>query len=151
MQVSEILRKVADIVDAQEATTSAETKAEQAKATADEAQAMAQAAAEEAQAMTPDTFTDLEQVSVDNSDGTSPETMVPPLQQKHELLKKATGVENNVNSFSNDDEIAILKNLAGVNEPSPELNVADSISPVEINPKMNAALIHFSSDNYDAE
>ena len=38
-------------------------------------------------------------VEVDNTDDTDPGIMVSPLQQQHELLKKATGIENNVDTF----------------------------------------------------
>lgn len=52
-------------------------------------------------------------VEVDNIDHTeSGEKMIPPLQQKIELLKKATGVES---EFDNDDnEITILRKNAGM-------------------------------------
>jgi len=51
-------------------------------------------------------------VEVDNVDHTEPgEKMIPPLQQKIELLKKATGVES---EFDSDDEIAQLRKNAGM-------------------------------------
>ena len=74
MNVGEILRKVADIADEIEQTAQPE-------------QAVAA------------TITQAE-VQVDNTDGTDPNVMVSPLQQEHELLKKATGVENNVDVFA---------------------------------------------------
>lgn len=51
-------------------------------------------------------------VSVDNVDHTEPgEKMIPPLQQKIELLKKAVGVDN---EFDNQDEITALRKNAGM-------------------------------------
>lgn len=44
------------------------------------------------------------------------EVMISPLQQTHELLKKAGGVENDVDTFAADDpkEIARLQQMAGI-------------------------------------
>jgi hypothetical protein len=54
----------------------------------------------------------LTQVSVDNVDHTEPgEKMIPPLQQKIELLKKAVGVES---EFDNQDEMVVLRKNAGM-------------------------------------
>jgi len=63
MKMAEILRRMADVIDQQEAHT-------------------------------PDNVmphAELDSVDVDHTDGTDPKTMIPPLQQKLELLKKATG------------------------------------------------------------
>jgi len=80
------------------------------------------------------TTTDL---TPDNDDITD-NTMVPPLQQKHELLKKASGVNNNTDQFEQPDtEMDMLKSLAGL-----------STSPTET---PTSALIHFGSDDFDAE
>lgn len=63
---------------------------------------------------------ELEPVDVDNTDNTEPTTMVPPLQQKIELLKKATGVESHYDDSEEDcgcnepDELDIIKQRAGV-------------------------------------
>jgi len=57
--------------------------------------------------------------------GESPdEVFVAPLQQKHELLKKSTGVENNVDQFAADDpnEIARMQQMAGIQPAAPVLN-----------------------------
>ncbi len=58
-----------------------------------------------------------------NNDDHNDEIMVPPLQQKHELLKKATGVENNTDQFAadietdGDDEMDNMRKLAGIKGP----------------------------------
>lgn len=62
----------------------------------------------------------LSPVEVNNTDNTETTTMVPPLQAKLELLKKATGVDN---YYDNDDEcgcdeedaeLALMKQRAGI-------------------------------------
>jgi hypothetical protein len=57
------------------------------------------------------------------------ETFVPPLQQKHELLKKATGVENNVDKFADDDELATMQANAGIQQPSTVINQTIEVHP----------------------
>ena len=99
MNPSEMLRKLADIIDSMGMDSNASTMQPQAS-------------------LTP--VTGLKQVDVDNTDNTDDKTMIPPLQQKIELLKKATGVEN---AFDNnaeketagdEDEINSLKKNAGL-------------------------------------
>lgn len=55
-------------------------------------------------------------VKVDNVDAAASTTMVSPLQQKHELLKQAGGVANNVDAFEepDDSELDNIKKLAGI-------------------------------------
>lgn len=65
---------------------------------------------------------ELEPVEVDNTDNTEVSTMVPPLQQKLELLKKATGVESHYDEetpcdSAEDAELALIKQRAGVVDP----------------------------------
>ena len=67
MKASEILRKLADVIDSQE--TAAVNSGEHNRNT-------------------------LEPVEVDNIDHTEAHTFVAPLQQKIELLKKAVGVDS---------------------------------------------------------
>jgi hypothetical protein len=43
------------------------------------------------------------------------DTMVPPLQQKMELLKKAVGVDSVFDTDSEPDELEVIKSLAGMN------------------------------------
>jgi hypothetical protein len=54
-----------------------------------------------------------------NQDQPDLKTMVPPLQQKIELLKKSTNVDNAFdqadNSTNSDDELARMKKMAGIN------------------------------------
>jgi len=79
MKTAEILRKLADVIDQHEG--GAEHRPENSMPHAD---------------LTP--------VAVDHTDGTDPKTMVPPLQQKLELLKKATGEP----SVFGDDEVCTV-------------------------------------------
>ena len=84
MKVSEIIRQLADILDAEEQSTDTEHLAKQ-----------------------PD------------------DLMVPPLQLKIELLKKATGVENiydsekEENKSNSYDELAMIKRNAGIEDLNP--------------------------------
>ena len=161
MKVGEILRKVADRIDAVQAKQSAEELIQQSEKMAAQANSLAQQAADQAMSQTVDQAPDPEEVEADNTDCTNTDSMVSPLQQKHELLKKATGVENNVDEFSEEDpedvevdEIEIMKKMAGIGKPDTGCScqeVSDTLRPFEINPKKNAALVHFASDNYDAE
>lgn len=51
-------------------------------------------------------------------------TMVPPLQQKHELLKKVSGTDNDVETFSDEDGgINQLRQMAGL--PAAVMNLAN--------------------------
>jgi hypothetical protein len=93
MNLSEILRALADKIDSME-----------------------QPAAEP---NTSPNQAELTPVDVDNVDHTESHTFVAPLQQKLELLKKATGVESIYDETcdtANDDdaEMAIMKRNAGV-------------------------------------
>lgn len=97
MKAAEILRKLADVID--------------------------QNSDQEPQ---PTTVSELIPVDVDNSDNTETTTMVPPLQAKLELLKKATGVENHYDNAECDcddepDELAVMKQRAGI---SPAIVIA---------------------------
>lgn len=91
MKASEILRKLADVIDSQET----------------------------AQVSVGDhNHNTLEPVEVDNVDHTEGYTFVAPLQQKLELLKKASGVgsiydEPDCDSESS-DEMEIMKRNAGI-------------------------------------
>jgi hypothetical protein len=107
MNPSEMLRKLADIIDSMGM---------------DNVQSNMQPQA----SLSP--VTGLKQVDVDNTDQTDDKTMIPPLQQKIELLKKATGVENafdkngeeeegeesNCGCGGESDEIDVLKKNAGL-------------------------------------
>jgi len=86
-------------------------------------------------------------VPVDTDEKLDPETatMVTPLQQEHELLKKSQGVENNVAEFASqegdyNDELSAMKKSAGIGEEQqgPVDHAAD-MQPVTINPRAVAA------------
>jgi hypothetical protein len=74
-------------------------------------------------------------VEVDNTDNTETTTMVPPLQAKLELLKKATGVENYYDDeatpcdSAEDAELALMKQRAGI---TPAVIVASDDEPLDM-------------------
>ena len=93
MKAAEILRKLADMID-QHSDQGEQARPENSVQHAE-----------------------LAPVEVDNTDGTEPTTMVPPLQVKIELLKKATGVENHYDTpcdSAEDAELALMKQRAGI-------------------------------------
>ena len=95
MKAAEILRKLADMIDQH----SDESGVERPENTVPHAE--------------------LAPVAVDNTDNTETSTMVPPLQAKLELLKKATGVESHYDKetpcdSAEDAELALIKSRAGV-------------------------------------
>jgi len=104
MKIGEILRQLADYVDAQEEGGYPGDHQEPANPPELDAQA---------------------------GTGESPdETFVSPLQQKHELLKKATGVENNVDKFADDDELAAMQANAGIQQqPATVINQTIEVHP----------------------
>ena len=89
MKASEILRKLADVIDSQ---------------------STAQVGAGDHNRST------LEPVAVDNTDHTEAHTFVAPLQQKIELLKKAVGVDSIYDEpcAADDAEMDIMKRNAGI-------------------------------------
>lgn len=107
MNPSEMLRKLADIIDSMGM---------------DSAQTNMQPQA----SLTP--VTGLKQVDVDNTDQTDDPVMIPPLQQKIELLKKANGMDNALDDNAGkegetsdcgcggheEDELSTLKKNAGL-------------------------------------
>lgn len=157
MRVSEILRQLADLVDQTEDA-----------AVADAGMDVSEPGMDGAETGTGEiTITQLEPVEVDGDDKSEPATMVSPLQQEHELLKKSQDVENNVAEFaeddldseerdwdgsmkvspdeieepSDDDELEEMKRLAGVHEKHQgPRNYAEDVKPVSMNPRANAAL-----------
>jgi hypothetical protein len=183
MKISDVLRKIADAVDSseeqqvrdQEAQVAAhQQEIEQAKSDAQDLQAgqVAQvvqaannikraaeiSADQEAmnqslEAPSPNTH---ELTPADNTDNTDQDMMIAPLQQKHELLKKATDTSNDVDKFDDgtndhlDDELAMLKQMAGIGQNSAASDEYGSGNDVEINPRKNAsALIQLVSDEFD--
>jgi hypothetical protein len=96
MRASEILRKLADVIDSQESgqeqSTEITNRPEQAEVTAD------------------------------NTDNTETTTMVAPLQQKIELLKKVAGVDSIYDDeCGQPDELDIMKQNAGIKVATMEL------------------------------
>lgn len=110
MKMSEILRQLSDMVAAAE-----------------------QGQGDQHIAQTPGTANqsaELSPVQVDNadSDETTSVTMVAPLQQKLELLKKSNGVGNvfdqgfDQESAGQDDELEIIKKTAGISKTSEQFD-----------------------------
>lgn len=85
--------------------------------------------------------------------GDSPDKVsIGPLQQKHELLKKATGVENNVDQFA-DDELAQMQQNAGIAQPT-VINQTFQINPgaaEPITPVANPGVISQLADLTDSD
>jgi len=86
MKAAEILRKLADVIDQQSSGQEGPTNS------------MPHA--------------ELAPVEVDHTDNTEVTTMVPPLQQKLELLKQAVGQQDN--EECPEDELAVIKQNAGI-------------------------------------
>ena len=57
---------------------------------------------------------DVHEVEPDTEDRTDKDTMVGPLQQKLELLKRAVGVENMYDAVDQEDELDQILKIAGV-------------------------------------
>jgi len=97
MKATEILRKLADVIDQQEGGA-------------------------EARPSNSVPHAELEPVAIDNTDGTDPKAMVPPLQQKLELLKKSVDGETCSTCGASpcgcdgeeEDELSFIKRAAGV-------------------------------------
>jgi len=96
MRVSEILRQLADLVDETETVAGQEDQGQM--------PVQAEQPCDQPGATGADiTVTHLEPVEVSTDDGSEPATMISPLQQEHELLKKSQGIDNNVAEFAGDD------------------------------------------------
>jgi len=119
MKIGEILRQLADIVDAEDAEKTQEIGD---PAMSDQA-----------------------------GTGDSPDQVyVGPLQQKHELLKKATGVENNVDQFADDDEeLTKMQQNAGV-APT-VINQTFEIGTAQQASQPNPAIISTLADLTDSD
>jgi len=143
MRISDILRTMADVVD------KAEGEAQVQQPVAQEPVAVAPVAPVvqgelEVPAETPCDA----QAELDPELNADEVTMVSPLQQEHELLKKSQGVNNNVSEFAGDEqgdddydsELASMKQAAGIGEESQgPHNYAEDLKPVSINPRAVAA------------
>jgi hypothetical protein len=109
MNTSEILRKLADMIDGQQNQQTG---------------SLGQSGAVPAQVMPKDTYDNPEPEDFDQESGLAqaPEIFLPPLQMKLELLKKATGVDNVYDEEEAEDaeshaydELDHIKRNAGIN------------------------------------
>ena len=93
MKVADLLRKLADVISAAESGE--------------------QVGHEEHVPQNVNTV-ELEPVDADNDDHSDGNVFVPPLQQKLELLKKATGVDSVYGNEEDPDELDDIKKNAGI-------------------------------------
>lgn len=121
MKIAEILRQLADVMDAEEAERTGHATT---------------------QNIAPDLNA---QAGTDSPD----EIYVGPLQQKHELLKKATGVENNVDQFAADDELAQMQQNAGL--PSTTVININTAAPAESVKQVDTAILSPLADLTDSD
>ena len=77
---------------------------------------------------------ELEPIEVDNTDNTEVTTMVPPLQQKIELLKKSVGVDSHYDDegcgCEEPDELEIIKQHAGLRPVA--IQIASDDEPLDM-------------------
>lgn len=99
MNASELLRKFADLIDQQNGDSENSVAQQPNRAV-----------------LTP--------VEFDNTDNTEVTTMISPLQQKMELLKKSVGLAN-VYDDEEPDELEIVKRNAGINPAAIQFLSAD--------------------------
>jgi hypothetical protein len=120
MKAAEILRKLADMIDAQEVNKSSSTEITNRPGQVD--------------IDIPDNTQDIERQAQVNV-----KTMVPPLQQKLDLMKKMAGVEGPCTGCGcstcecpepESDELAIIKQNAGI-KPAAVVAIADEDEPFE--------------------
>ena len=68
-----------------------------------------------------------------NSVGQEADVFVPPLQAKIELLKKATGVASTYDGEGEQDELARMQQMAGIQKPHPVVaDEAASDEPLDV-------------------
>jgi len=99
MKMSDILRDLAELLDQQDGQQDGQA--------ADMSGNSTQARMQEVPA-------DMPGQSTPKSDDPQLDKMVPPLQQKLELLKKVSGVDNEFDKNSQPDELARMKQMAGI-------------------------------------
>lgn len=106
MKVSEFLRTLADMIDKADTSTKYQSSNVPSQ---------------------PNTA-ELYNVQTDNDDNTDPTTMIPPLQQKMELLKKSAGVDSvyDNESCGQCDELDQLKKAAGISTVSTFISGEDN-------------------------
>jgi hypothetical protein len=125
MKIGELLRQIADIADAQDVESGNDA----------------------------DTVTTPSDLNAQADEyGDSPdEVYVGPLQQKHELLKKATGVENNVDQFAADDEIAQMQQNAGIQQAPTVININTAAPATDPAKQLSPAIISPLADLTDTD
>ena len=140
MRIGEILRKLADIVDQDEPVTQQEPVQAEPEVGPGTTITVTSTGGEIDPLGTEDECcNDKEQPAV---------TMVSPLQQEHELLKKSVGVDNNVDEFAAQeeagyqDELAAMKQSAGIGEEAANAKAQSEQREMEsqLNPRRNAAI-----------
>lgn len=156
MRVSDILRKMADVVDQAEGAEQAvqqepvelEPAVEPAVAQEPVQEPVVQATAISGTIEAPAEETPCCAAEDDDL------TMVSPLQQEHELLKKSQGVDNNVSEFAGDEdeyqnELAAMKQTAGIGEEQASKAAHEEQRQMEdqLNPRRNAALAFHKERN----
>ena len=122
MKIAEILRQLADVMDAEEAERTGH-------------------------ATTQNIAPDLNAQA--GTDESPDDIYVGPLQQKHELLKKATGVENNVDQFAADDELAKMQQNAGI--PATTVITINTAAPTESVKQVDTAILSPLADLTDTD
>lgn len=116
MKAAEILRKLADMIDTH----------------SDGEQSVQQVA--------------LEPVEVDNTEGGTVSTMVPPLQQKLEILKKSAGIDSHYDEY--DDQGNPVDQGCGCEEPCDCASQTDSeLALIKQRAGVSPAVIVASEDN----
>jgi hypothetical protein len=88
MNAAEIIRNLTNVVDRGTAQPTQQTK--------------------------PESEVQTQDIRVNNTDNTEKTVMVPPLQQKLELMKKAAGVDNIYDEAGEADPLDQMKKMAGI-------------------------------------
>lgn len=122
MKISDLLRKAADIIAQSEGGM---TQPEQPEAG------------------------DLAPVPCDNVDGSDSATMISPLQQKHELLKKVSGVDNNSEKF--DDFETDDGSCENAPDPNDELDVIRQLTGIQTEQDDAVHAAHFIADDHESD
>jgi hypothetical protein len=129
MRASEILRKLADVIDSQESDSQASTEITNRPDQSDVATSQ------------PTDTTGEEHVDV------NVKPMVPPLQQKLDLLKKLAGVETEENGEECGCEDDIQAQDDGVEEPKDELATIKRNAGLSMMSQMPTILAHIADDD----
>jgi hypothetical protein len=115
MKASEILRKLADVIDSVESEPLSKSQ-----------QAIQAVAPQEVP--TQDQTPNLIAVQVPNKDEADAGVFVPPLQAKLEILKKSEGIPNVYDSVGQEDELSAIKKHAGLTTAQKEASEDNDIT-----------------------